>query len=102
MDLTQPSRRVSVRFDGDVIVLGGGAAGVAAAVSAARAGANVLIVERQGYFGGVLTAASLGTICGLYGIGADDEPTRLVGGVAEEVISRLRAIDGAAPPKRWV
>jgi hypothetical protein len=98
----EPARRVPVRFEGDVVVLGGGSAGIAAAVAAARQGAKVLVVERQGYFGGVMTAASLGTICGLYGVGADDQPIQLVAGIAEEVVQRLRKIDGAAVPKRWI
>ena len=50
----------------DVAVVGAGAAGIAAAVAAATAGANVVIVERHGFTGGLATAALVGTICGLY------------------------------------
>jgi hypothetical protein len=50
----------------DVAVVGAGAAGIAAAVAAAKAGANVIIVERHGFTGGLATAALVGTICGLY------------------------------------
>jgi flavin-dependent dehydrogenase len=98
----EPERRTPVRWEGDVVVLGGGAAGLAAAVAAAREGASVLLVERFGYLGGVMTAVSLGTICGIYGIGADDKPYPLVAGIAQEVVDRLRQCDGAAAPRRWL
>jgi flavin-dependent dehydrogenase len=47
-----PKREVSVLRHVDVAVAGGGAAGVAAAVSAARAGARVVLLERNGFLGG--------------------------------------------------
>ena len=53
-------------FDTDVLVVGGGAAGVAAAFTAARAGARVLLLEKYGFCGGAAVAGLSGTICGLY------------------------------------
>lgn len=53
----QYSKTIEVRYETDVCVVGGGPAGVAAAVSAARQGANVFVVESQGFFGGGGTAA---------------------------------------------
>ncbi|MGP1615144.1 MAG: FAD-dependent oxidoreductase, partial [Pollutimonas bauzanensis] len=50
----------------DVLVVGGGAAGVAAAHTAARQGLKVLILERYGFCGGGAVAGMSGTICGLY------------------------------------
>jgi hypothetical protein len=50
----------------DVLVIGGGAAGIAAATAAGRAGANVILLERYGFLGGLATAAQVGTVCGLY------------------------------------
>lgn len=50
----------------DVLVIGGGAAGVAAATAAGRAGAKVALLERYGFLGGLATTAQVGTICGLY------------------------------------
>ena len=46
-------RCVPVRSDDDVLVCGGGPAGVGAALAAAREGARTLLVERHGQFGGV-------------------------------------------------
>jgi len=50
----------------DVVVVGGGVAGVAAACAAADAGASVCLLERYGTLGGVATVSGVGTICGLY------------------------------------
>src|SRR5450755_3754651 len=50
----------------DVLVIGGGAAGVAAATAAGHAGARTVLLERYGFFGGLATTAQVGTICGLY------------------------------------
>ena len=50
----------------DLLVLGGGAAGIAAAVTAARQGARVVLIERSGMLGGMATAALVHTVCGLY------------------------------------
>ncbi|CAD6557720.1 FAD-dependent oxidoreductase [Paraburkholderia sabiae] len=98
----EAARRTPVRYDCDVIVLGAGSAGAAAALAAARQGARVLLIERHGFVGGIMSACSLGTICGLYGIDANDEPYSLVGGIPAEVVERLHALGGAAAPKRWV
>lgn len=50
----------------DVLIIGGGAAGVAAAVGAAEQGARVVLIEKNGFLGGKATAAYVGTVCGLY------------------------------------
>src|ERR1017187_1876217 len=82
----------------DVVVIGGGAAGVAAAVAAGRAGAKVVLLERYGFLGGLATTAQVGTICGLYlrdTTGA--EATPVAGGFANEFASRLKKSDGTKP-----
>jgi hypothetical protein len=53
--ITEAARRTEVIAEVDVLVCGGGSAGVAAAVSAARCGASVLLLERYGYLGGLAT-----------------------------------------------
>ena len=60
----EPQRETEVIRNVDVCVVGGGPAGVAAAVSASRAGMSVLLLEREGFLGGTLTTVSLGSICG--------------------------------------
>jgi len=58
----EPARSTPVLQEKDVVVSGGGMAGVAAAVSAARCGADVLLIERYGFLGGMATAAFVDTI----------------------------------------
>jgi hypothetical protein len=54
--ISEPERKTPVVAETDVLVCGGGFAGVAAAVSAARNGAKVLLLEKDGYLGGLCTA----------------------------------------------
>lgn len=57
-------RNMPVRFEADVIVIGGGIAGVSAAASAALSGAKVLLIERFGNLGGMLTTGGVANFCG--------------------------------------
>ena len=58
------SRRVPVRYEADVAVIGGGMAGVSAACAAAKSGAKVLLVERFAVTGGMLTTGGVANFCG--------------------------------------
>jgi hypothetical protein len=82
----------------DVLVVGGGAAGIGAAVAAGRAGARVLLLERYGFFGGLATAAQVGTVCGLYLRDSVAAEARLVaGGFVKEYAAGLRRAFGMEP-----
>ena len=83
----------------DVVVVGGGSAGVAAAVAAARIGARTLLVEAAGFLGGAATLRNVLTYCGLYTLGPKPRPA--VGGVAQEVLAALRALGALVGPKRF-
>ncbi|MCG8693477.1 MAG: FAD-dependent oxidoreductase, partial [Minwuiales bacterium] len=83
----------------DVVVVGGGAGGVGAAVGAAKAGARTLLVEAAGCLGGAASLRGVITYCGIYTLG--DEPRQAVFGVAEEVIAKLTARDAITPPQRF-
>lgn len=88
-----PAMSIPVIATPDLCVIGGGAAGIAAAVGAARCGLRVLLVEKYGFCGGATVAGASGTICGLYSSG--DRPQRIVFGFAGEFHDRLSRLGGA-------
>jgi FAD dependent oxidoreductase len=79
--LREPAREIEIADEVDVLVVGGGPAGVGAAIAAARAGASTLLVERYGCLGGIWTAGLLNPY-----FDARDK-----GGIATEIIERLRS-----------
>lgn len=82
----------------DVIVSGGGPAGVAAAISAARAGGKVLLLERYGFCGGMATSALVNPWAGhAWHDHVDEQGAKrasLIGGVFREVVVKLRQGEG--------
>jgi len=99
--LEEPSRRVPIRHVVEVLVVGGGSAGIAAATAAARLGRTVLMVERNGFLGGTITMVTLGSICGMYAVDGE-QVTPVVGGFAQELINRLQKMGGPSEPMRWL
>ncbi len=83
----------------DVIVAGGGSAGVAAAVGSARSGARTLLIERYYCLGGASTMRNILTYCGLYTL--DEHPKMVVGGVGAEIVDRLRRRHALTGPFRF-
>ena len=95
--LDEPARRTPLLDEVDVLVLGGGPAGIAAACAAARGGASTLLIERYGFLGGMGTAAGVTNFCGLYA-NVHGDIRRVVHGVADELLERIEAIGGLSAP----
>jgi len=96
--VVEPSRTLPVFGEYDVVVIGGGPAGLAASVSASRHGARTLLVERYGFLGGMGTAGGVTNFAGLYGR-RDGQMKQLVRGVADELLSRIDAMGGLNKPQ---
>ena len=90
----EPARTLPVVDDCDVLVVGGGAAGIAAAVGAAREGAETVLVERYGSLGGMATGGLVILLLTL----DDGRGTTVVRGICEEVVRRLDARGVAVHP----
>jgi glycine/D-amino acid oxidase-like deaminating enzyme len=95
--LIEPERRTPVHGEYDVVVLGGGPAGIAAAVAAARAGRSTLLVERYGFLGGMGTAAGVTNFCGLHA-NVHGEIRQVVHGVAADLLARIDRLGGLNAP----
>ncbi|KOR90790.1 FAD-dependent oxidoreductase [Paenibacillus solani] len=76
----------------DVAVLGGGPAGIAAALSSARSGARTILVERYGFLGGMSTAAMVYPWMTFHSAVGE----HVIKGIAQEIVDRLMAL-GASP-----
>jgi hypothetical protein len=84
----------------DVLVVGGGSAGLAAAVGAARTGAKTLLVERLGALGGMASASLIHSICGLYHLPEHRQGEFCNPGFAPEFARRLLKSGNARGPVR--
>jgi hypothetical protein len=78
----------------DVIVAGGGIAGISAAVAAARNGATTLLIERYGFTGGMSTAGMVSPFMKYWVQREDGSRVPLVGGIFEEINGRMQAMGG--------
>ncbi|HNT38285.1 MAG TPA: FAD-dependent oxidoreductase [Rubrivivax sp.] len=94
----EPARDTEVLAEVDVCVLGGGPAGMAAAVAAARGGARTLLVERYGFLGGMGTAGGVTSFAGLYGR-RQGRMQQIVRGAADEVLERIAHLGGLNVPQ---
>src|SRR5213083_773407 len=89
--LTVPEERLQVVEEAELVVVGGGSAGTAAAITAARAGLRTVLVEDSPFLGGMSTGGCVGTFCGFYYRQKNGDLVRLVGGFPAEVADRLAA-----------
>lgn len=97
--ITEPERKIEISSSCDVLVAGGGIAGIAAAAAAARNGANVILLEREYALGGM---ATLGLVT-IYLPLCDGEGNQLIYGIGEELL-KLSIEHGAEAnyPKAWL
>jgi hypothetical protein len=95
--ISEPARDIPLYGEYEVAVLGGGPAGIAAAVAAARSGRRTLLIERYGFLGGMGTAAGVTNFCGLHA-NVHGEMHRVVQGIASDLLARIDRLDGLNKP----
>lgn len=94
---TEPAKTLPCIGSFDVVVAGGGFAGVSAALAAARNGAETCLIEKNCSLGGLGT---LGLVVDYLPL-CDGRGVQLVGGIAEELMLGVSRYDGSAPPPCW-
>jgi len=94
--VNEPARRVPVIAETDVLVIGGGSAGIAASVAAVRAGARTMLVERYGSLGGLATNGLIILLLTL----DDGRGKQVVAGLCQEMVERLTARNACIFPPR--
>jgi hypothetical protein len=94
----EPAREIPVYGETDVLVVGGGPAGCAAAIAAARTGADVTLVERYGYLGGLSTGGLVIWIDRM----TDWEGQQVIQGFAVDVLERMpKGMVSGSPRAQW-
>ncbi|MCK8489311.1 FAD-dependent oxidoreductase [Paenibacillus sp. MBLB2552] len=83
--ITLPVQTISVSYDVDVLVVGGGASGIAAAISAAEGGANTLLIEQRGFLGGMGTVALVPAFCPF-----TDKEKPIIRGIGMKLMERMK------------
>lgn len=86
------NNKPSTKMEADVVVCGGGPAGINAALAAGRSGAKTLLIERYGFLGGMSTIALVYPWMTFH----TQEGKQVIGGIAQEIVDRLKA-EGASP-----
>jgi hypothetical protein len=95
--ITEPSRKVPVAREVDILVVGGGMAGACAAIAAGRTGMKTLLVEYFGCLGGNSTTGLVNTFCGFY---TKPNLVSVVKGVGREIVQTMIERK-AAKEKGW-
>ncbi len=98
--ISEPVRVTPVSAECDVLVVGGGPAGISAATSSARNGARTILVEAYGFLGGMLTAGMVNCVNGFRSQRAS--AARAVAGIAQEFVERIARLGGAYLPEGLV
>ena len=89
----EPAREVPILLESDVLVVGGGPSGVAAALSAARLGMKTCLVERYNHLGGLWTGGLVLPLNCTHGLSREAQRTQVIHGISGEITDRLRRLN---------
>lgn len=83
--MTLPSASIPITHEVDVLVIGGGASGIAAAIAAAKGGARTMLIEQRGFLGGMGTVALVPAFCPF-----TDKQKPIIRGLGLELMERMK------------
>jgi ribulose 1,5-bisphosphate synthetase/thiazole synthase len=87
--IAEPAREIPVLAETDVLVIGGGPAGVAAAIAASRAGAETYLVERYNHLGGLWTGGLVLPLLSTHAVDKQKQRKQVIHGIGGEMAKRL-------------
>jgi len=90
--ITEPSRPIPVLAETDVLVIGGGPAGTAAAIAASRTGAETYLVERYNHLGGLWTGGLVLPLLSTHAVDKQKRRKQVIHGIGGEMSDRLAGL----------
>lgn len=90
--ITEPARQIPVLAETDVLVIGGGPAGTAAAIAASRTGAQTCLVERYNHLGGLWTGGLVLPLLSTHAVDKQNHRRQVIYGIGGEMAKRLQAL----------
>lgn len=93
--VTEPQREIPVFAETDVLVIGGGPAGTAAAIAASKTGADTWLVERYNHLGGLWTGGMVLPLYSTHAVDKNHKRVQVMNGVGNEIWQRLKKIGGS-------
>ena len=88
--IIEPSREIPIVDKTDVLVVGGGPGGVAAAIAASRTGASTILVERYNHLGGLWTGGLVLPLLSTHGLDKKNKQIKAIYGIGDEIALRLK------------
>lgn len=88
--VTEPAKQIPILANTDVLVVGGGPAGAAAAIAASRAGAETYLIERYNHLGGLWTGGLVLPLLSTHGTGKNGKRIQVIHGIGGEMAKRLQ------------
>jgi ribulose 1,5-bisphosphate synthetase/thiazole synthase len=90
--IIEPQREIPIVDTTDVLVVGGGPAGVAAAIAASRVGAKTILIERYNHLGGLWTGGLVLPLLSTHGVNKKNKQIKAIYGLGDEIAQRLKKI----------
>jgi len=90
--ITEPARQIPVAEECDVLVIGGGPAGTAAAIAASRAGARTCLVERYNHLGGLWTGGLVLPLLSTHAVDKKGTTKQVIYGIGGEMAEKLKSL----------